>query len=210
MAPDRWLAGAAGLAGAVAIGCLVLAAARTPGFAAVDYVSELGVGGGANRYRAGVLVAAVGVAMFGLATRRVRLAGGLLGASALLFVSSATVTCTPGCPLPPYDPDTTVQDVLHAGASAGALGCAGLAMLVLAARYPDRLVAAVCGIAGVLVVALMALTGIALLVNSKGLLGGLLERGVIGAALSWLSVAGTTIALRSSPDWSPCRTTPGE
>jgi hypothetical protein len=192
---ERPFAAAASLAAATAIGCLVVATVRTPGFRTADYVSELGVGGGSSVYRAGVLAAALGVAAYAGAVRRIVLAAGLLGASSLLFVGSAAVTCTPGCPLPPYQ-ETTAQDLAHAGASAGALGLAGLAMLVLAARHPDRLVAAVCAIAGLVELGFMAATGIALLANTQGTVNGVLERCVVGAALSWLLVSGALLAVR--------------
>lgn len=195
MSVDRPAAAAASLAGAGAIGCLVVATIRTPGFRTADYVSELGVGGGSGIYRAGVLAAALGVALYAVAVRRLVLAASLLVASSLLFVGSAAVTCTPGCPLPPYQ-QTTAQDLIHAATSAGALGLAGLSMLVLAARYPDRLIAAACGIAGVLELGFMAATGIALLANTQGTVNGVLERCVVGAALSWLLVSGALLAVR--------------
>jgi len=192
---ERPFAAAASLAAVTAIGCLVAATIRTPGFGTADYVSELGVGDGSSVYRAGVLAAAIGVASYAVAVRRVVLAAGLLGASSLLFLGSAAVTCTPGCPLPPYQ-DTTAQDLLHAGASAGALGLAGLSMLVLAVRCQDRLVAAVCGIAALVELGFMAVTGIALLANTQGVVNGVLERCVVGAALSWLLVSGSLLAVR--------------
>lgn len=199
MSASRLAAAAAALTAGGAIGCLIVATARTPGFRTADYISELGVGAGSGAYRAGVLAAALGVALYAAAVRRVVLAAGLLVGSALLFVGSAAVTCTPGCPLPPYQ-DTTAQDVLHAGASIGALGLAGLSMLVLAARHPDTLVAAIDGFAGIVVLASMGVTGIALLLNSQGTVNGVLERLVVGGALSWLLVSGVVLAVRRPSD----------
>ncbi len=197
MSGSRLAAAAAAATAGGAIGCLIVATARTPGFRTADYISELGVGAGSGAYRAGVLAAALGVALYAVAVRRVVPAAGLLVGSALLFVGSAAVTCTPGCPLPPYQ-DTTAQDVLHATASIGALGLAGLSMLVLAARHPDRLVAAIDGFAGIVVLTSMGVTGTALLLNSQGTVNGVLERLVVGGALSWLLVSGVVLAVRPS------------
>jgi len=199
---NRGFAAAAGLAAVIAGACLSVAAVRTPGYSAADYLSELGVGAAPRSalYRVAVLYAALGVGMLGGALRRVRLVSGFLLVSAALFVGSASVTCTPGCPLPPHNPDTTLRDVFHAGTSAGALGFAGLAMLALAARWPDRLVAAVSRVAGWLMVGLIAAAGTALLVQSAGLANGMLERAVVAVALGWLLVVSVAVAIRPAPD----------
>jgi hypothetical protein len=186
---------------------LLVAAVRTPGYAAADYLSELGVGAApqAALYRVAVVCAALGVGLVAGALRGYRVVAASLGASAFLFVGSAAVSCTLGCPLPPHDATTTVQDVIHAGVSAAALGCAGLGMLALAGPCPDRLVRAASRGAGWLVLVLMAATGAALLVQSHGLVNGVLERCVVAVALAWLLTVSARLATRpaSSAPWLP-------
>lgn len=194
----RPLAAASGLVTALAGGCLLVAAVRTPGYGAGDYLSELGLGPQADQYRIAVLGAALGVGLLGGALRGLRLAAGLLAAGAALLVGSATVTCTPGCPLPPHNPATTVQDVLHAGLSVGALGLLALAMLAVASGSADRLFASASRLAGGLMVVSMGGTGAALLVQSEGLANGVLERVVLAVAAGWLLGAGGLVATRGN------------
>jgi hypothetical protein len=192
------LAVLAALAAAAAGACLLLAATRTPGYGPADYLSELGAtpAPAAALYRLAVLGAALGAALMAGVTRWFRLVSGLLGVSALLFVGSASVTCTAGCPLPPYNPATTARDVFHAAISAGALGFAGLAMLALAVATADPLVGVASRIAGWLMVVLMAATGTALLVQAEGAANGLLERAVVAVALGWLLLVSALVAVR--------------
>jgi hypothetical protein len=193
----RFCGAAAASAATVAGVCLLVAALRTYGHTAADYISELGSDPSprASLYRVAVLCAALAVALIAGALRAM-VASWLLGLSAALFVGSATVTCTPGCPLPPHDAAATLRDLIHAGVSTGALGFAGLAMVVLAYTAPDARLRRLSGIAGVLVLVLMAATGVALLIQSHGLVNGVLERSVVVVALVWLIGAGAHLATR--------------
>ena len=142
----RVLAVAAGIA--VAAGALLLggAVAASQGWWYAGFVSETGQPGSpqAGAYRAGILGVAAGLFLLAGA---VRSRGGapawlVLGASLLLVasgafaVTSSLVSCSVGCPLPPYETPTT-GDLVHAGASiAGILACAA-AMLALAVARID-------------------------------------------------------------------------
>ncbi len=206
----RVLAVLTGLVAAAAGGSLLIAAVRTPTYGAADYISELGVAPApaASLYRLAVLGAALGVGLMAGVARRFRAVGLLLGVSGLLFVGSASVTCTSGCPLPPYNPETTLRDVFHAGVSAGALGFAALAMLALALATQDRLVRELSRIAGWLMIVLMAATGAALLIQSEGAANGLLERAVVAVALGWLLLVSALViahpAAVAGPAPIPC------
>jgi hypothetical protein len=124
-------------------------------------------------------------------------AAAALGASAVFFLGSAGVTCSPGCPLPPHDAPA-LRDLVHAGCSAAALGLAGLGALALAG-HPDRVLAACSRVAGWLVLALVAATGAMLLVQSHGLVNGLLERAVVVVALGWALAVSGLAAVRPGP-----------
>ena len=145
-------------------------------------------------------------------------------AAAPLAATSGAVSCTPGCPLPPFE-SPSQSDIVHALASIGGFGLATGAMLLLAigeagavgssgpagataeaagataeaVRTRDPLRAASRVSAGLLV-PLLAITGLVMLVTGRGLLAGLLERAALGVALGWLVTAAVTVTIRRPPD----------
>jgi hypothetical protein len=131
-----------------------------------------------------------------------------LAAAAPLAAASAVVSCTPGCPLPPYE-RASQSDNVHALASIGGFALAVGAMLLLAfdgagptgalGPLPSRLRAASRVCAGLLV-PLLAAAGLTMLVTGRGLLAGLLERGALAVALAWLGTAAAMLATRRPPD----------
>jgi hypothetical protein len=164
-----------------------------------------------------VLLAA---ALAGLA----RVAGALLLGGGLLGTLSAAVPCTPGCPLPPYQPSTTA-DLAHAGASALAVAAVVLAMLALAAVPEPRPAIARLrrpaiarlrrpaiarlrrgGRVGFAVAAPpVAALGLALLALGRGPVTGLLERGVLALTFGWLLVTSVLLAAGSGGGGDPNR-----
>nr|MDT0661416.1 DUF998 domain-containing protein [Micromonospora sp. DSM 115978] len=133
----RWRVGAAAgatgcaAAGAVAVSVAVVAG---PGPGLTGYVSEAGVAasGYAAAYRIGVFGLAVALLLLAAALPRpLRAAAGLLGGGAAGAALSGAVTCSAGCPLPPFEAATTA-DLVHGGASIAAVACCVFAMLVLA------------------------------------------------------------------------------
>jgi len=189
------------LAAVAAATLLGLAVAGTPGATIGTYLSELGAAGGPRRgpYAAGVLAAAVAVALVGVALwRTVRDAAAVLAVSAGLLVLSATVPCTRGCPLPLADGVVGVTDALHAGSSAGALATAGAAMVLTSAGHRDAVVRRASAVAGpVVITAIVVLLGWSVLVRSHGPVTGAVERLVVVVGLGWLVV----VAARSV--WRP-------
>jgi len=145
-------------------------------------------------------------------------------AAAPLAATSGAVSCTPGCPLPPFE-SPSQSDIVHALASIGGFGLATGAMLLRAigeagavgssgpagataeaagataeaVRTRDPLRAASRVSAGLLV-PLLAITGLVMLVTGRGLLAGLLERAALGVALGWLVTAAVTVTIRRPPD----------
>ncbi|HEV2088209.1 MAG TPA: DUF998 domain-containing protein [Cryptosporangiaceae bacterium] len=125
-------------------------------------------------------------------------AAALLAGASPFFVASGAIRCSPGCPLPPYDPATTVTDILHAGVSAVGFACAVAAMFVLARGHASRGVRIVSACGAAVVGGAVAVTGIAMLVPSNGVVNGIAERTATVAALVWLAIVGLQLGLRSS------------
>ena len=236
-----------------ALVCAVFAAVAI-GFAsaatgAYGYVSEAGAPDAPLRglYRAGVLGIAAALAFLAVAIResarrtqllrstapgspsRWAVVSGLAVVPALVAavpfaVVSATVSCTPGCPLPPFE-SASHSDIVHALASIGGFGLAAGAMLLLAVDSmvdsgtagvdpdatrrrgrspgPRERQAARLGpasrVGAALLLPLLAATGLAMLVIGRGLLAGLLERAAIVVALAWLGTVAAILATTRSP-----------
>ncbi|WP_431935140.1 DUF998 domain-containing protein [Micromonospora sp. RP3T] len=173
------------LAGAVAVTVAVIAG---PGPGPTGYVSEAGVAdsGYAGAYRMGIFTLAAALLLLAGALPAVaRAASVLLGVGAVATVLSGTVTCSAGCPLPPFEA-ATVADLVHGGASIAATAAVVFAMLALvccpAAGAALRRVAAV---GAALALPLAGAVGLAMLLVGRGTLVGVLERVLLGATAAW-------------------------
>ncbi|MCZ7439162.1 DUF998 domain-containing protein [Micromonospora sp. WMMC241] len=199
-------AGAAGcvVAGAVAVTVAVVAG---PGPGPTGYVSEAGVtdSGYAGAYRIGIFTLAAALLLLAGALPTVaRAASVLLGAGAVATVLSGTVTCSAGCPLPPFEA-ATVADLVHGGASIAATAAVVFAMLALvfspAVGVALRRVAAV---GAALALPLAGAVGLAMLLVGRGALVGVLERVLLAVTAAW--GLGTAVALvRRGPLLTPER-----
>jgi hypothetical protein len=185
----RWaLVGAvAVLTGFVTVGT---ALAVGPGLAAPGYVSEAGtvVSPLAAAYRAGLLALGAGVVGVGLAFAPVsRAVTGLLAVSGVGAALSGAVSCSAGCPLPPYETPTPA-DLVHGAAAIVGMAACLLAMVLSAARpvsAADRWAATVAAAAAVPLAGATALT---MLVAGRGAVAGALERLLVCVAVGWLVV----------------------
>ncbi|MFG1672676.1 DUF998 domain-containing protein [Micromonospora sp. NPDC049282] len=180
-------AGAAGcvVAGAVAVTVAVVAG---PGPGPTGYVSEAGVtdSGYAGAYRIGVFALAAALLLLaGALPVAARAASVLLAAGAVATVLSGTVTCSAGCPLPPFEA-ATVADLVHGGASIAATAAVVLAMLALvcspAVGPALRRVAAV---GAALALPMAGAVGLAMLLVGRGALVGVLERLLLTVTAGW-------------------------
>lgn len=178
-------AGSAVLAGAVV---MLVALISAPGPWLRGYVSEFGTAGQpyAVAYRTGLVLLALGAALLGFALLpRSRPAAALLVVASLLAGTSGSVSCSPGCPLPPYEP-TTMADVVHASASILALVLIAGAMLAVALA-PVRFVARRLGAyAAAVMVPLGAALGVSMLVVGRSGFGAAVERLILAIAVGWL------------------------
>ncbi|SCG36599.1 DUF998 domain-containing protein [Micromonospora inositola] len=173
------------LAGAVAVTVAVVAG---PGPGPTGYVSEAGVTDSryAAAYRIGMFALAAALLLLAVALpTALRVAGGLLAAGSVLTLLSGAVTCSAGCPLPPFE-TPTVADLVHGGASIAATASVVFAMLVLlrspAAGPAVRRIAALGAATALPLSAAIALT---MLIVGRGGLVGVLERLLLTVAVGW-------------------------
>jgi hypothetical protein len=196
----RWaaLAGAlTGLAGGV---LMTVGVSALPHPWISGYVSEAGAPDArlAAIYRTGVLLLALTLILIGTAagwSERVRLGTVGLGGAGLVGVClvvaggvalvSSRVSCTAGCPLPPYA-HTTAQDLLHAGSSMAAIGLTTLAMLITALASTHRTRARIARVSFAISAPLLAALAIALLAIGRSTATAVLERAALLAVLGWV------------------------
>ncbi|MFC4145457.1 DUF998 domain-containing protein [Micromonospora mangrovi] len=179
-------------AGAVAVTVAVVAG---PGPGLTGYVSEAGVtdSGYAGAYRIGVFALAAALLLLAAALPpALRTAAALLATGGVATVLSGTVTCSAGCPLPPFEA-TTVADLVHGGASIAATATVVFGMLALvAAPAAGRALRRVAALGAALALPLAAAVGLAMLLVGRGALVGVLERLLLAVAAGWgLATAGT-------------------
>ncbi len=155
------------------------------------YVSEAGTGGQpyAITYRSGLVLLAVGVALLGLALRRMRLVSASLVIAAVLAATSGLVACSDTCPLPPYEPSTPA-DIVHATASVVGMIVLAAAMVLIWFTDPRPVMRRLAAGALVLVVPLGAALGATMLFVGRSDFGAVVERLVLIVAVSWLVGAG--------------------
>ncbi|PMR59656.1 DUF998 domain-containing protein [Verrucosispora sp. ts21] len=204
------------LVGAVAATFAVVAG---PGPGLTGYVSEAGVADSiyAWTYRLGVLT--LGAALLLLAAalrdrsrydavprparrpdRALRIAVVLLVVGAVATALSGAVTCSDGCPLPPFE-TPTVADLVHGAASIVAAGATVLAMIAIlfsrAAAEPLRRTATIC-VASALPLA--GALGLAMLLVGRGTLAGVLERLLLLVIVGWGVVTAAILATADPGD----------
>ncbi|MEH1100329.1 DUF998 domain-containing protein [Micromonospora sp. CPCC 205561] len=182
--------------GAVAVTVAVVAG---PGPGLTGYVSEAGVtdSGYAPAYRIGVFALAAGVLLLAVALPpMLRVAAALLAAGSLLALVSGAVTCSAGCPLPPFERATTA-DLVHGGASILTVAAVVFAMLAVAlspraGRSLRRLAAGAVSVA----LPLAGATAVAMVTVGRGALIAVLERALLLVAVLWGAATAIAIALR--------------
>jgi hypothetical protein len=193
------LAAAAGACTAGGAGAVTLAVIAGPGPGLTAYVSEAGIAASryAATYRAGVLAFAAALLLLGAALPvALRLVAALLAAAALAMALSGAVTCSNGCPLPPFE-RATVADLVHGGASIAAVAGCVLAMLALAlSPYAAPSLRRLAATAVAVAVPLSAAVGVAMLVVGRSPLVGLLERMLLTDAALWVLASAVTIGIR--------------
>ncbi|MDM4723086.1 DUF998 domain-containing protein [Micromonospora sp. WMMA1363] len=184
------------LAGAVTV---TVAVVTGPGSALTGYVSEAGVADSpsAPAYRSGIFALAAALILVAAALPTgLRVAAALLAAGGALTLLSGAVTCSAGCPLPPFE-RTTVADLVHGGASVAATAAVVFAMVAItlsprAGRPLRRLAGTAAGVA----LPLAGAMGLAMLTVGRGSLVGALERLLLLAVLLWGAATAAAIALR--------------
>ncbi|MET8552453.1 DUF998 domain-containing protein [Micromonospora zamorensis] len=183
------------LAGAVAVTVAVVAG---PGPGLTGYVSEAGIAGSghATTYRIGILALAAALLLVGAALPPgVWAAPALLATGAVFTAVSGAVTCSAGCPLPPFE-RATAADLVHGGTSIAATASVVLAMVTLAVSGPaGPVLRRLAGLAAAVALPLCAAVGLAMLVLGRGAVVGVLERLVLAVAVLWGLSTATALAL---------------
>ncbi|MEU4479582.1 DUF998 domain-containing protein [Micromonospora sp. NPDC023966] len=182
-------------AASAAAGCTVagmvavtVAVAAGPGPGLTGYVSEAGVTDSryAGAYRIGVLALAAALLLLAAALPpALRTAAALLVAGAAGTGLSAAVTCSTGCPLPPFEA-ATVADLVHGGASIAATAAVVFAMVaVLLSPAAGRALRRVAAVGAALALPLSGAIGLAMLLVGRGGVVGVLERLLLTVAAGW-------------------------
>lgn len=211
--PRRWCAGAATATAAIGATGLTFSVA---GSAPWRYVSESGVDGAPHPtiYRLSMLLLAMALALLAVPARHTAhgfvpfgsgrlaavpawLAAAALASAAPLAALSGAVTCSPGCPLPPYE-SPQPRDLIHATGAIGALLLCALTILVYATQ-PDATALRHAGRLGVLLAfPPLILSAIGILLLGRGLFTGLMERAALAGVSAWL-VYTAAVHLRAKP-----------
>jgi hypothetical protein len=150
-------------------------------------------------YRIGVFAVALGLLLLAVAVRAwAALPAVLLAVAGLLAGVSGAVSCSPGCPLPPYEAPT-FRDLVHGGASTVGVGLAALSVLVIAVgRSPGRLRRLSRAFLWPLI-PLGAVMTFCLLFLGRSWTLGVAERALLLAVLAWITLAGL-VAARDEPE----------
>lgn len=195
-----WQALAALAATACALGgatAVIVAVAAGPTPVLTGYVSEAGVttSGSALPYRTGVFGLAAALLLLSVALPAPpRIVTALLVVAAGNTVVSGAVSCSEGCPLPPFEA-ATVADLVHGGASVLAVACCVFAMLALACSPTvDTSVRrlAVTALSGAL--PLSGAVGVAMLAVGRGTVVGVLERLLLALIVLWVAATAVRLA----------------
>ncbi|PWR07856.1 DUF998 domain-containing protein [Micromonospora acroterricola] len=198
-----WAAAGCGLAGAVVV-MVAVVSGPDPGF--TGYVSEAGIAGSghAATYRIGILALAGSLLLLAAALPPgVRAAPALLAAGAVFTGLSGAVTCSAGCPLPPFE-RATMADLVHGGASIAATAATVFAMVALSVSGPaGRAVRRLAGGAAALSLPLCAAVGLAMLIVGRGAVVGVLERLILALAVLWGLATAITLALAAGREGRP-------
>ncbi|MEV4629239.1 DUF998 domain-containing protein [Micromonospora sp. NPDC049523] len=180
------------LTGVVVVTLAVVAGPTSP---ITGYVSEAGVGtsGYATAYQVGIFAVAVGLLLLAAALPpTLRTAAFLLAVGAAGTGLSASVPCTAGCPLPPFEP-TTTTDLVHGSGSILAVACVVFAMLAIAWSGTGVRVLRRLGLVGATMALPLSVTiGLAMLTVGRGPLIGAVERTLLLVIALWAIASALT------------------
>jgi hypothetical protein len=196
MARTRISAAVAGVAVAAGAAVMLVALVAAPGSWLAGYVSEAGTAGQpfAGAYRTGLISLGLGVAL--LAVSQIRPAAVLLWAAAALAGVSGAVSCSGGCPLPPFE-RTTLTDVVHTAASVVGMVMLAAAMAAVWWRDPRPVMRRTAAVAVSLTAPLGGALGLTMVFAGRNAVGAVLERLLLLVAVTWLVGVSALTLLRS-------------
>ncbi|GAA1376260.1 hypothetical protein GCM10009661_44120 [Catellatospora chokoriensis] len=196
---SRWPAGCAVVFAVAGTAAVMYALGVLPEPWTHGYISEGGVATSPRDgiYRTGILALAGSLALLGAALRRlVPFVFAMLVTAGVFGALSSAVSCTPGCPLPPYEP-STAQDLVHAGASVLAVGLAVVTMGAVALIALPPALRRTARVFSAVTFPLALLLVIGLLAIGRGLFTSVLERVALVPVVGWVVVTG--VLLRGLP-----------
>ncbi|MFD1323777.1 DUF998 domain-containing protein [Micromonospora sonneratiae] len=183
----------------VGAGAVTVAVVAGPGPGLTGYVSEAGIATSAyaSTFQLGMFSLAAALFLFATALPpTLRPAAALLALSGLSTVLSGAVTCTDGCPLPPFERATTA-DLVHGGAAIAAVAASVFAMLVIVVspRAP-RSLRRLSVLAAAFALPLSATVGIAILTLGRGRVVGVVERLLLANVMLWVLTAAVVVVIQ--------------
>ncbi|BCJ76295.1 hypothetical protein CS0771_58390 [Catellatospora sp. IY07-71] len=199
---SRVAAGLAVLCAAAGTGAVMYALGVLPEPWTRGYISEGGVAASPRDgiYRAGIVTLAASLALLGTALRRlVPFVFAILVTAAVFGTASAAVSCTPGCPLPPYEPSTPA-DLVHAGASVLGVGLAVVAMAGVALISLQPVLRRIARVFAVVTLPLAVMLVVGLLAIGRGLFTSVLERVALVPVVVWIAVTGLQLLRRPAAE----------
>ncbi|WP_186315960.1 DUF998 domain-containing protein [Catellatospora sichuanensis] len=192
---SRWSAGLAVVLAVAGTAAVMYALGVLPEPWTRGYVSEGGVASSPRDgiYRAGIVALAGSLALLGVALRRlVPYVFTMLVTASVFGAVSSAVSCTPGCPLPPYEP-STAPDLVHAGASVFAVGLAVLAMGAVALISLQPVLRRTARVFFGVTLPLVLLLVFGLLAIGRGLFTSVLERVALAPVVLWVVATGVLL-----------------
>ncbi|GAA1621772.1 DUF998 domain-containing protein [Catellatospora bangladeshensis] len=199
---SRVAAGLAVVCAAAGTGAVMYALGVLPEPWTRGYISEGGVATSPRDgiYRAGIVALAASLALLGTALRRlVPFVFAILATAGVFGTASAAVSCTPGCPLPPYEPSTPA-DLVHAGASVLGVGLAVVAMTAVALISLQPVLRRTARMFAAVTLPLAVLLVFGLLAIGRGLFTSVLERVALVPVVLWIAVTGLQLLRRPAAE----------
>jgi len=192
------------MAAGALVAILAFTLARTPDFAASDFLSGLGAEAApaAGAYRLALVAAALSAALLGISLQLAHSQNAALGyllVAASLLGTSSQLPCDVGCPIPVVESGMGVVNAAHFFITAAAFLLLVAAMQRLATRCQDRFLQRLSFVAMVVVGALMAVLAVLLLFATHGVLSATVERLVLAGAFGWLVFSAARLVMTPPP-----------
>jgi Protein of unknown function (DUF998) len=205
----RVIAGLAAVTLSVGAVVFVRAVVLSQGWIYSGFVSEAAQPGAPHRdgYTSGVAGLAVALLLLAVAVVLrggspgwlVWSAAGLLALGGLLAGVSSVVSCSAGCPLPPFE-TPTAADLVHASSSVLGMAACGAAMAVFAIAPTPSLLRTVSRVWVGITLPLAIVAGVSLVFIGRGVTTGSAEKVLILVIIAWVLTTSLIISVVRTDD----------